>query len=369
MGDKVTYLGKLGVAITPWVFASLLSLLSLVGTALAQVPAAADPDIISDSPPDDIPAVMPTDTSSGYWGVQLDNDYLGGGTDRYYTQGLEISYARKGNTPNWLLSLADKLPIYDKSDRSGVAYSIGQKIYTPADITLNPPNPTDRPYAGFLYGTISYVNSVEFNPNLQHVNVIELMAGIIGPSSLAEELQNTIHPLVRAPLAQGWAYQLKDELGLGVSYVHKWRLFESSIAGTELEVSPHTTITVGNVYTYVAGGAMFRWGRGLKLDMGPPNIRPGFVGSTYFVPRFKPNWYFFMGYESRLMARNIFLDGNTFVASPSVTKEILVGDAQIGFAIHLHKMRFAFSNVLRTREFTTQTAPTQYGSLSFSYYY
>ena len=368
MVKKVRLVGKSVTLRMPWVWGSLVCLF-LAGPAHALEPANPAAENSNDMPPDDIPAVMPTEATSGYWGVQLDNDYLGGGTDRYYTQGLEISYARKGAAPGWLVNLADKLPTYEESDRSGVAYSIGQKIYTPFDISLNPPDPNDRPYAGFLYGTISYVNSIEFNPNLQHVNVIELMAGIIGPSSLAEELQNTIHPMVRAPLAQGWDYQLKDELGLGVSYVHKWRLFEPSIGGTELEVSPHTTVSLGNVYTYVAGGVMFRWGRGLKLDMGPPNIRPGFVGSTYFVPRFEPNWYFFMGFETRLMGRNIFLDGNTFVDSPHVTKELLVGDAQLGFAIHRNKMRFAFSNVVRTREFTTQTAPTQFGSLSFSYYF
>jgi lipid A 3-O-deacylase len=361
----VTRSGELESNRRIWPLWALLMSLCLSGQARAHPVANDDNDDQSIT----VPAVMPTDDTTGYWGIQLENDYLGGGTDKYYTQGIEVSYARKGDVPDWLLKLADKVPTYDISNRSGVAYSIGQKIFTPADIEATTLIPDDRPYAGFLYGTISYINSVEFNPNLQHVNVFELMAGIVGPSSLAEELQDFIHPLVRAPLAQGWQNQLKDELGLGVSYVHKWRLFEPSIAGTELEVSPHTTIALGNVYTYVAGGAMFRWGRGLKLDMGPPNIRPGFVGSTYFVPRFKPNWYFFMGYETRLMGRNIFLDGNTFVDSHRVTKEILVGDMQFGFAIHKNKMRFALSNVVRTREFTTQKSLSQFGSLNFSYYF
>jgi lipid A 3-O-deacylase len=319
---------------------------------------------------EDIAPVMPTEPTTGYWGIQFENDFLGGGgTDRYYTQGLEISYARKGKVPDWLSSVADRLPTYDAGGRSGIIYSIGQSIFTPADITANPPDPTDRPYAGFLYGTIAYVSSVEFNPNLQHVNVLELMAGIVGPSSLAEELQNTVHPLVHAHLAEGWDYQLNDELGLGATYVHKWRLFEPSINGTEMEVSPHTAVMVGNVYTYLAGGVMFRWGHGLKRDMGPPNIRPGFVGSTYFVPSFDPSWYVFMGYETRMVARNIFLDGNTFVDSPRVTRDILVGDAQFGFAIHRNKWRFAFSNVVRTREFTTQKGLSQFGSLNISYYF
>jgi hypothetical protein len=311
--------------------------------------------------------VVPSNTETGYWSIQYEND-LFGGSDRYYTQGIEISYARAGYPPAWLSPLMAMLPTYESSRRAGVTYSLGHKIFTPADITATALIPDDRPYAGYLYTAVTYTNSVEIKPDLQHVNVAELTLGLVGPSAGGEFLQNTIHSLIGTPLAYGWDNQLNNEVTLGISYFHKWRLFEPDIAGQELEISPYSGFTLGNAYTYVAGGVMFRWGKGLRRDMGPPNIRPGFIGSTYFVPDFEPNWYFFLGHETRLVYRNIFLDGNTFSDSHSVYRELIVGDIQFGFAIHRKRYRFAISNIFRSKEFTTQGSYTQYGSLNLTYY-
>ncbi len=113
-------------------------------------------------------------------------------------------------------------------------------------------------------------------------------------------------------------------------------------------------LVVGNVYTYAAGGVMFRVGDNLKRDLSPPNIRPGFPGLAYFRGGDESSWYLFLGFESRLVARDIFLDGNTFKDSHSVEKEKLVGDMQFGLVYQVNRWRFAFSNMLRTKEFATQ---------------
>jgi len=315
------------------------------------------------------PNAIPDSNDISYWGIQYENDFLGGKSDKYYTQGIEISYAKQGGTPDWLIEVADFLPTYEIGNRHGVTYSLGQKVFSPEDITNPNLQSNDRPYAGYLYGAINYINSLEIGPNKQHVNFIELSIGIIGPSALGEEMQNFLHRLIDTHIAEGWQHQLDDELTLGAAYSHKWRHFKRNHGKTQIEISPHTSIVLGNVYTYAATGIMFRWGQGLKRDMGPPNIRPGFIGSTYFVPRFDPNWYFFFGHELRLVGRNIFLDGNTNVDSHQVEREPLVGDLLIGFAFHKNKMRFAISHMIRSKEFTEQDEFAQYGSLNFTYYY
>jgi len=43
--------------------------------------------------------------------------------------------------------------------------------------------------------------------------------------------------------------------------------------------------------------------------------------------------YVFAGVEGRAVARDIFLDGNTFQKSPSVDKEPLVGELAVGAAL------------------------------------
>lgn len=68
------------------------------------------------------------------------------------------------------------------------------------------------------------------------------------------------------------------------------------------------------------------------------------------------------------MARNIFLDGNTFQDSHSVDKEIYVADLQLGVAFHFKDMRLAFSQIFRTREFDTQPEPAQYGAINLTFF-
>jgi hypothetical protein len=77
-------------------------------------------------------------------------------------------------------------------------------------------------------------------------------------------------------------------------------------------------------------------------------------------------WYLFAGIEGRAVARNIFLDGNTFRGSRSVDKKHLVGDLQIGFVLDWSGLRLGYTHVLRTREFQTQESEDNFGSFSLS---
>src|SRR3546814_17784538 len=99
-----------------------------------------------------------------------------------------------------------------------------------------------------------------------------------------------------------------------------------------VDVTPHLGAALGNVYTYGAGGLTLRFGEDLPDDYGPPRIRPALPGSDYFRPTDDFGWYFFAGAEGRIVARNIFLDGNTFKDSHSVDKRPLVADLQAGLA-------------------------------------
>ena len=112
---------------------------------------------------------------------------------------------------------------------------------------------------------------------------------------------------------------------------------------------------------------MFRMGTHLDSDIGPPTIKPGFPGGAYFGGEQKTNWYFFAGTESRIVIRNIFLDGNTFSDSHSVDKEYIVGDLQFGVVWHFRRVRLAISNMFRTKEYVGQSSETNYGAINFSF--
>jgi hypothetical protein len=80
-------------------------------------------------------------------------------------------------------------------------------------------------------------------------------------------------------------------------------------------------------------------------------------------------WYLFAGIEGRAVARNIFLDGNTFRGSRSVDKKHLVGDLQFGFVLDWSDVRLGYTHVLRSREFQAQESVDGFGSLSLSVKY
>ena len=197
---------------------------------------------------------------------------------------------------------------------------------------------------------------------------IELQIGIVGPQSYAEDVQRGWHTFVNADNPEGWDNQLKNEPGIVLYYDRLWvgvAKSRSTSGGWDIDLSPHAGFALGNVYTHAAAGATIRFGPDLPDHFGLPYIRPSLPGSDYFIPSHGFSWYLFAGVEARAVARNIFLDGNTFTDSHSVDKNVLVGEAQVGFAVSLGQYRLAYTHVMRTPEFDGQDAD-MFGSLSLT---
>lgn len=97
--------------------------------------------------------------NGSFWSIQLENDVWGSGDDRYYTHGTEISNLSLNGTPGWLTRLGEGLPFVHLGSRSAVQYSVGQKIFTPRDTQQQSLISSDRPYAGWLYGSVSLLSN------------------------------------------------------------------------------------------------------------------------------------------------------------------------------------------------------------------
>jgi hypothetical protein len=241
-------------------------------------------------------------------------------------------------------------------------------MFTPGDTTKTELIENDRPYAGWTFLDIGIADRYQYQGGDELLNGLILTLGIVGPSSLAGKTQKEFHRLIDSDRPKGWDNQLRDELGLNVTYLRKWRRLFGLYEPRQFEISHHGGLTLGNVYSYASAGVMVRWGTRLKNDIGPPSISPGFPGLPAFKAGPEYNWYFFAGVEGRAMGRNIFLDGNTFHNSYSVDKKDFVGDLQFGIAIHYKNVRVALSNLIRTREFDGQSEHTQYGAINITFY-
>jgi len=205
------------------------------------------------------------------------------------------------------------------------------------------------------------------NLGSERYDKVQLEVGMVGPASLAEDVQTFWHSLLGLHVPEGWDNQLKNEPG-AVLYYEQARRFDrrESILGLEMDLVPHFGASLGNVFTYASTGVTGRLGSHLEDDFGPPRIRPSLPGGGYFRPEKGLNWYLFAGAGGRAVLRNIFLDGNTFSDSHSVDKRILVADLQAGVAIQWSRVRISYTQIFRTKEFKTQDTPDVFGSLSLS---
>src|SRR5690606_26495623 len=300
---------------------------------------------------------------TGTFTFVLEND-LFFGSDDDYTNGVLLAWmSEPDHAPKWALRTARLLPFFPREGRVRSSFAIGQNMYTPSDIQDPNPPPTERPYAGWLYGAVGIV--VETGET--QLDQFQLQLGVIGPSALGEQSQRFVHKVIDSPKPQGWDHQLKDEPGLVLTYQRSWRaLAAKQFDGFAIDVTPHIGGALGNVYTYANAGATVRAGWNLPNDYGPPRIQPGLPGSGFFVSTDDIGLYAFAGLDARAVARNIFLDGNTFRDSHSVDKEPIVGDAQIGLALTIRDARIAFTHVFRSREYKTQNGEDEFGAISIS---
>ncbi len=303
---------------------------------------------------------------SGFWSLQLENDMWGSRDDRFYTNGLQFSYVSPRPPPSYLDSITDRIPFYHKSDQGFFGFNLGQQIFTPEDIEESLLQINDRPYAGWLYVESIIGHRYQDLGDREKLNGFILTLGVVGPASFAEESQRWVHNVVGSPDPKGWEHQLSNELGIGLTYLHRWRRIFDIDEARQREITIHSGVTLGNVYSYGSLGFMTRWGTHLKDDIGPPTISPGFPGLPIFNANRQMNWYLFAGLEVRAMGRNIFLDGNTNVDSHSVEKETWVADLQLGVAFHFEKFRLSFSQMSRSREFAGQGENTRYGAINFT---
>ncbi|HEY4264951.1 MAG TPA: lipid A deacylase LpxR family protein [Micropepsaceae bacterium] len=302
-------------------------------------------------------------TEEGTFSVLFENDIFFN-TDHDYTNGVELAYTTAPqDTPQWAVRAANWLPFFTAQTDVRTRYAIGQNIYTPSDLnTANPP-PTARPYAGFLYGAFGLVGD-----SGTHLDQLQVMLGVVGPDSLAEESQRWIHGIIHDRKPLGWSTQLHNEPGLIVQYERSIKLIPPrSVLGLIFDAEPHYGLAVGNVYDYVNAGAMARFGFNLPADYGPMRIEPSLPGSNFFEPNGTLSAYVFAGVDGRAVARNLFLDGNTFESSRSVQKMNLVGDVVFGAAITFNKVRIAFTHVVRSREYKTQTQQDRFGAIDLSF--
>lgn len=296
--------------------------------------------------------------------VLMENDSIGGGTDKNYTSGVSINYTDVNADFPEIAHRIDKLiPTFEINQTSSIHYSLGQTLFTPKDTSRTDVNLNDRPWAAFLYGSLGMISLTD-----NHTDEVEATLGVVGPAAMGEQSQTFIHKhITNSPTPKGWAHQLKNEPGLMIAWQRAWPQYWNKQTGDYFwSLKPYAGATLGNIRTYANTGFTLRLSPSDSQwqDM-PIRIRPAMPGSgIYQIPPNTWSWSLFTGIDARAVARDIFLDGNTFATSYSIDKNNFVADGTAGASLTYNNTRISYTVVYRTKEFKTQDNPEVFGALS-----
>lgn len=291
--------------------------------------------------------------------LRWENDSWFSNSDRFYTNGTGIGWTLPdGPTADAAAAWLDWLPM--RAPRiSGTATELflAQEMFTPEDTRRQDVVLDDRPYAGWLHVDLRHqILALDRSRRHDMLDTWLLQVGVVGPSSQAGDTQIQVHEVVDAPRPQGWRNQLHDEPGLVLGFRRDFRAFHDPrwVFGMESDFEGHYGLHVGNVDTSGRIGAQVRVGWHL------PRHFDTAIRSRETDDRHR--FFLTAGMSGRVVARDIFLDGNTWRDSHSIGRNYLVADFHV--ALHWEPCWFArvsVARVFRTPEFDS---PSTRGDLS-----
>jgi hypothetical protein len=293
--------------------------------------------------------------------LRLDNDFfnvwqpLSRRPDEEYTQGTQVALRWSG-TGLVLQRVMRGLSACRNQPLGEVvcgrlSLSLGQDMYTPA---IDSPQllPGQRPYAGWLY-----LEGAERAESNRRLDLVRVTIGVTGPPSLAETIQEFWHNWFgyRKPL--GWDGQLPFEADVGVSYEGARALGRPGSPDSHLIIAPTWVLNAGTVLSDLE--------LGVRATAG---LRPPVPwGTTLRHPPSGPGFYLVAALRGDVVARNLFLDGTTFRASPQVVRKWLVGQLEVGVGASIGRARLEWTAIHRGREYATQPRPHTYSRLSLGW--
>lgn len=303
-----------------------------IGTAAAQSGSPSS-STSSSQPP------FPTRSAPSTYSLRVDNDAFDfwmlpwNRPDEEYTSGVHLDYDG-GAAPWWAHRLVGQRPACTvSSDECQTSrLELGQDIYTAAVNQRHPvAPPTARPSAGWLY-----LEQTARALSANQSDELSLTVGVTGPPSLARFTQQLAHdaaPKFNRPT--DWSRQIGFEPGVIARYEQRRRV--SVIAGIA-DVIPTMSVSLGNVLTAADAGLSVRTGWHLAHPWLPERASTG-----VFIEA---------GISGQAVARNIFLDGNTFTAGPRVGHEPFVGTGDLGIGFRFRALSLEYRAVNQTRAYS-----------------
>ena len=296
-----------------------------------------------------------------------DDDYFnitGNGTDESYSSGerLDFFYQKKNNSRFFLNRL---MPKAGDSSKNVYGWSLMQIMVTPSDITVKEYQPNDYAYAGALFAIRSLYS---YNPQKKYTLQTELIAGIRGPASFAEQVQTGFHNLINSQKPKGWDNQLRTTPLLNINFTAEKQFLSF---GNFMEINGGTHIGVGSLvdaavlYPTIRIGKMSPYFDGLLSQFGSYK-RNGKTEKTQYYFIFRPMGSF-IAYDALLQGKRENEDDavQNYKTTTSHIKHF-VSDTQFGAVIAHGNFSVSYTQTY-TSEFKKGFYNHSVGNLSLYY--
>jgi len=288
------------------------------------------------------------------FGFRSDNDaYLAYGQDRYYTNGLFITFRHA----------ADQERLKEKVNKRIWEIEAGQKMYNPISGYVTDVARIDRPFAGYLYAGGS-MNWLYHSENSLKLGV---QFGTIGPSSLADEGQMLLHDIIGFYEIRGWDSQVKDEIGINLSAEYNHLLHRSADQKTDFTFTSQGEL--GNTFSGAGIGLMFRAGT-LNQLFNSAITNSTLSNNSKSTPLNEKELFFYAKPFLRYVAYDATVEGGLFREDKGpVTFDVkpLVFSQQLGFMYSKRRWTADFSVIFKSREIRSSARAHQYGSAALYY--
>ena len=277
-----------------------------------------------------------------------DNDaYLLQKKDGYYTNGLFLK----------LSSATEK-----RGKKIINSYELGQMIFTPENVFFYRQGGIDRPFCGYLYFT--YNKGIFLSK--QQVVEWAVSFGTVGPNSLGQNVQETIHKWFQFKSFKSWDTQIANEIGLNVTV--KYAVSYSPFNTELIKLIPEVEATIGSTFTNAKLGGYLCFG--LMENNDNSTLFNASINNKNVEKNHNAELFVYWHPQLTAQVYNATVQGGLFTNDgKDVTATIwpTIYSQSFGLLVATGRLTTKLEVTYLTQEARTQKAPQRYASIGVGY--
>lgn len=313
------------------------------------------------------PLSYANDEPLDFFSFTFENDYFTT-DDGLYSNGLILSwgYNELGSLeidtlPPWIAYLAQKSYLTSEPNKNySVTYRFAHLLQTAINARTKELVPEDAPYVGLLAWNGQLSAYDEFSSDQ-----LSLTLGLVGPLAGGEFVQTKVHQAIASKPPKGWDNQINNELVFRLQAQRLWRVYDHSLGLGEFDLITGLNGGFGNLRSDIGAGIGLRWGSALADSFSSASAFP--IQKINSVNAGAYGWYFFVNTSAFYVANDIFINGNTFQDSHSVSLIHQQIGISAGIVANFYQWNVVYTLFRQSDEYQGQNETSRYGSITVSY--